>query len=215
MTPAAAAPNPPEDPGLIACPHCDALYTVAVPEAGARAVCERCHTVLIAPRINAVARIVGFAVTVLILVVSATFLPFLEIHVSGLSHESSVMDAALAFATGPTTVLAVAVAAMIVMIPALRVLLLLYVLVPMLRGQPPLPGARSAFGLSEAMRPWAMAEIFVIGCAVALVKVADLATIGFGPAFWMFAVLVVILLFQDNYMCRWTIWKALQDQRTA
>ena len=35
-----------------------------------------------------------------------------------------------------------------------------------------------AFRLAEALQPWSMAEIFVIGCAVALVKIADLAEHG-------------------------------------
>jgi paraquat-inducible protein A len=54
-----------------------------------------------------------------------------------------------------------------------------------------------------------MAEIFVIGCAVALVKIADLADVVFGPAFWMFALLVVLIVAQDRLMCRWSVWNAL------
>jgi paraquat-inducible protein A len=54
-----------------------------------------------------------------------------------------------------------------------------------------------------------MAEIFVLGVGVALVKVVDLARVEIGPAFWMFAGLVLITLLQDTFTCRWTIWRAL------
>ena len=48
--------------------------------------------------------------------------------------------------------------------------------------------AAFVFRMAEAMQPWAMAEIFIIGTAVALVKIGGLATISLGPAFWAFCV---------------------------
>ncbi len=71
------------------------------------------------------------------------------------------------------------------------------------------------FSLSEALRPWSMAEIFAIGCAVALVKVVDLADVSFGPGFWMFACLVVLVVVQDNFMCRWSVWNSLSPQKQS
>ena len=84
---------------------------------------------------------------------------------------------------------------------------------PLVAGRPPFAGATRAFRLSERLRPWSMAEIFIIGVAVALVKVAGLATVSLGPAFWAFAILVLVTVLQDNAMCRYTIWKTL-EQRT-
>ena len=65
------------------------------------------------------------------------------------------------------------------------------------------------------MRPWSMAEIFAIGCAVALVKITQLADVTFGPAFWMFTGLVVLVVVQDNFMCRWSVWNALSNRRKS
>ena len=105
--------------------------------------------------------------------------------------------------------LSLAVILLIVFLPALRLLLTLYVLIPLVRDRRPWPGAKRAFRWAERLRPWSMAEIFVIGCAVALVKLVDLARVDLGPAFWMFAVLVVVLTVQDTLMCRWSVWRAL------
>ncbi|SIO02275.1 paraquat-inducible protein A [Rhodovulum sp. ES.010] len=195
---------------LIACPHCDAVYRVVQPRPGERAVCARCHTVLIAPRRQAGERLIAVALTVVVLVVAATFAPFLAIEIGGRQHASSVLDAALAFVSaGPIALLALAVAALIVFIPVLRALLVIYVLTPLVLDRPPAPGAATAFRMSEALRPWSMAEIFAIGCAVALVKVSDLAQVHFGPAFWMFSGLVVLVVLQDTFMCRYSVWKSL------
>ncbi|WP_308418330.1 paraquat-inducible protein A [Palleronia aestuarii] len=199
---------------LIACPQCDALYVARTPENNMRVVCSRCHTVLIAPRQGAFLRVIALAVTVTILMVGATFFPFLQVHVQGLSNSASVFDAALAFMDGGWMLaLSVATAALIVFIPVLRSLLVIYVLTPLAFNRRALPGARRAFRWAEDLRPWSMAEIFVIGCAVALVKVADLAQVDYGPAFWMFAALVVVTVFQDGMMDRWTIWRSLDASR--
>ncbi|MGR3571576.1 paraquat-inducible protein A [Brevirhabdus sp.] len=200
---------------LIACPQCDALYRVVEPAPGERASCARCHTVLIAPRRGSLYQTVALSVTVMILMMGAIFFPFLQIRVAGFYNTASVFDAALTFSKGYMLPLSFAVAALIVVIPISRVLLLLYVLAPITRGAKPLPGAAEAFRLSEALRPWSMAEIFVLGVAVALIKVADLARVGFGPAFWMFAVLVIILLWQDSSFSRWTVWKLIGKEKST
>ncbi len=199
---------------LIACPQCDALFHARMPGRGQRTSCARCHTVLIAPRTNAYLRVIALALTIVILMVAAMFFPFLAVNVQGFTNKASILDTALAFLDGGfMATLAVLVAAFIVLIPLLRAALVIYVLAPLAAGRRPLPGARHMFRLSEDLRPWSMAEIFVIGCAVALVKVSDLARVEFGVAFWMFAALVVVIVFQDGIMCRWTIWKALDDTR--
>lgn len=201
-------PEPANLDALIACPHCDALYRAAQPAPGEKAVCHRCHSVLIAPRKGAGLKIIALALASVVLVVSALFLPFLGIRRFGLHNEATLLDAALAF-SGPLLLLSLAVAAAIVFLPLLRLLLILYVLVPVVSDRPAWPGARRAFRWSEALRPWSMAEIFVIGCAVALVKIVDLAHVSLGPAFWMFVILVILIVIQDTFMCRWSVWKSL------
>lgn len=198
---------------LIACPQCDALYRARMPGEGQRLLCRRCHTVLIAPKRDAYLRVVALSLTVVILMIGATVFPFLGVNVGGFSNKASVLDAALAFLGGGwMAALSVLVAAFIVMIPILRALLVVYVLAPLIAGRAPWPRAHQAFRWSEDLRPWSMAEIFIIGCAVALTKVADLARLEFGPAFWMFAALVVVIVLKDGAMDRWSIWKALENR---
>ena len=195
---------------LIVCPQCDAVYKLKKPKHGERAVCQRCHTVLIASRRNAGLRIIAIALAVVFLIIGATVFPFLTIDAAGNKNSASILDAALAFSGGPMILLSLTTAALIVFIPLLRVLLILYVLLPVVLDRPPARHAISAFRISEAMRPWSMAEIFAIGCAVALVKISDLANVGFGPAFWMFGILVALVIAQDSFMCKWSVWNSLE-----
>lgn len=197
---------------LIACTECDTLYHAVQPGPGEQAICARCHHVLIRPRRFAGMRIIMMAATMLILILGAMFFPFLRIEVQGLAHSATILDAVLAFADGRLAVLAFATAALILLIPALRMVLLLYVLVPVVFDRAPYPRAREAFRLSESLKPWSMAEIFALGCAVSLVKVGDLAQIEFGPAFWMFTALVIVVVVQETFVCSWSIWKSLDSQ---
>jgi paraquat-inducible protein A len=162
--------------GLICCPTCDLVYTAPKVAMRQRAICTRCHRVLIAPRRKAGKQLIALAMTVLILIVAAVLFPFLSIGAGGMHHDASI-----------------------------------YVLVPIIRDRPPAPLARPAFRLSEGLVPWSMAEIFAIGCAVALVKLSDLADVAFGPAAWMFAVLVVLVVATDGLMCRYSIWASLDQ----
>lgn len=200
---------------LIVCPHCDAVYHLKVPKMGEKAVCQRCHAVLIAPRRKAGLQIIAISTATFILIIGAAFFPFLDIDAAGNKNSVSVIDAALAFSSGPLLLLALATAGLILFVPLIRVMLTLYVLVPIVLDLPPARHAMRAFRVSEALRPWSMAEIFALGCAVALVKIADLATVGFGPAFWMFGGLVVLVVAQDSFLCRWSVWNSLEHPKKS
>lgn len=197
---------------LIVCPHCDAVFRLKRPAAGEKAVCQRCGTTLITPRRKAGMQIISLSLAVAILIVTATLFPFLEIRAAGSSNSVSILDAALAFSDGPLLLLALATAALIVFVPLARVLLSIYVLLPVVFDRPPAPRAAQAFRMAEALRPWSMAEIFAIGCAVALIKITDLADVAFGPAFWMFVALALLVVIQDSFLCRWSVWTSL-DKR--
>ena len=200
---------------LIACPTCDALQVDVPVPVGAQARCSRCGTVLMAPREQAMTRIVMLAATALVLMVAAVFFPFLELSAGGMVRRSSLLDAVLAFSSGMMLPLTFATAALIIVLPSLRLASIVYALAPMALGWHPARHAVRAFRLAQALRPWAMAEIFIVGVSVALVKVAGLAKLSFGPAFWTFSALVLVTVLSDTYMCRLSVWKTLEERRRS
>ena len=147
----------------------------------------------------------------MVLMMGAIFFPFLEISRMGFGNATSLFGVAMAFADGVLLPLVLAVMAMIVGLPVLRSFLLVYTLAPLAQGRAPYRHAARAFRWSEELRPWSMAEIFVIGTAVALVKVAGLATVHLGPAFWAFCALILVNLASRGFMCQTTIWDAIED----
>ena len=201
--------------GLIACPRCDALHVERELEPGETARCVRCGGVLASPRAGAFTRIIALSFASLVLMVGAVFFPFLEISRMGFGNETSLFGVAMAFSSGALMPLTVALLATIVGLPVLRALLLVYTLMPLSRGRPPHAHAVPAFRLSERLLPWSMAEIFVIGTAIALVKVGGLATSSFGPAFWAFCGLILVNAASNAVTSATTIWDAIDDAGLA
>lgn len=197
--------------GLTACPQCDALYRMRPVTDGNHVQCQRCGTTLFAPRSGVILTIISLSLGALILMVVAITAPFLRIEASGLASKASVLDAIMAFAKGSGLMvpLSVVTAALIVALPVARICALLYALLPLLRDRPPFPQAPRMFRLAMRLRPWAMAEIFMIGVAVALIKIGGLAQVQFGPAFWAFGGLVLLTTLKDTVLCERSIWQLL------
>nr|WP_052700944.1 paraquat-inducible protein A [Loktanella sp. S4079] len=195
---------------LVACHQCDTLHVAQTLPAHTRAYCKRCGAVMMTSQPAAMARIISLALTAFIMMIAAISFPFLTLDAQGLHNATSVLDAVLAFNEGLAIPLAVAVAFFIIVIPLIRLGALIYALGPLVRDQPPRSGAKRAFGLAERLRPWSMAEIFIVGVTVALIKVAGLAAVTIGPAFWAFAGVVIITVLKDQMICRYSIWEALE-----
>ena len=104
---------------------------------------------------------------------------------------------------------------LIIVLPVLRACALAYTLLPLRLGRAPAPGAEAAFRLAAHLRPWAMAEVFLIGVVVALVKIGGMATVDLGPAFWAMAGLVVLVVYEGTALDEWSIWQILERTRAA
>jgi len=190
----------------IACPECDTLHDA---NPSLHLVCARCDTVLVAPGRRAGLGVILVSLASTALIWGAASQPFLSIERFWITRDSTLIETALAF-EGSFRWLSLAVLTFILVLPAIRLGLSLYVLAPLVAGKKALPGAMQAHRWSEALKPWSMAEIFALGTGVALVKVADMAEVTLGPAFWMFCALVVLIWVSDRMTCRHSVWEALE-----
>ncbi len=200
---------------MIACPYCDALHREVEPPRGGRLRCLRCDAILKTNRPAAMDRTLAAAFASVILMTGALLFPFLELSTFGLHRSASVLDAALAFSSGLMVPLAIAVGMLIIVIPLIRASALAYVILPLRLGRSPAPGATGAFRLASHLKPWSMAEIFIIGVVVALVKVAGLASITLGPAFWALCALVALVVIEGTSLCEWSLWQTLERTRRS
>lgn len=89
-------------------------------------------------------------------------------------------------------VLGVIVGLFFVGVPVLQCLAIWGLSVAFLRGQPSLRWSRVAV-LVDRLGPWCMADVFLVGTLVSLIKIASLADVSFGASFWGFVIFVVYL----------------------
>lgn len=194
----------------IACPSCDALWPRPLLAEGERAICGRCHSVILTNKRRSAERTVALMTASLIVYVVTIAFPFIGLERSGISNEISVLDAVGALWRNEMHVLAVICACFILIFPLARIASLLFLGgILFMRGDTGETHAR-AFRLAEAIEPWTMAEIFIIGVIVSLVKVGKLADVTVGPAFWSMATLVVFLAMGASAVCRDTIWHSIR-----
>lgn len=190
----------------IACPACDALWERPLLHPGERATCKRCHSTILTNKTRSAERTVAFMLGSFILYIIAISFPFMRMERSGLSNEISVIDAVSVLANNSMPLLALLCAALILVFPLTRIVLLFFIGLSLFRKQPTARPHALSFRLAQQLEPWTMAEIFMIGVIVSLVKVGKLADIYLGPAFWGMSALIVIMAFGASAVCRDTIW---------
>lgn len=201
------------NPEVIACPVCDVIHHISPARALDRTACRRCGYKLTLGKARAVSQVVGTALTSFVLMMIVLFAPFLNLNAGQFGSAATVFEALMGFTDGIMVVLSWASLGFVILLPLTRLVLLVWALGPLSLGFANLPGARMALRGAIELKPWAMAEIFMVGVAVALVKLAGMASIDTGPAFWALGAVVLASILQDTTLCRNTLWQALTTNR--
>ena len=134
----------PENAEQLACPDCDLLMDA--PAENERLRCVRCHKIIVRPARNMAVLLAALSVIGLLLVVAVCFFPFLSVRKIGLGNSASLFDAIFVF-TGEQLLLAITVAALILVIPAVRTGLLLFALLPAMQMK------KSSLRIATSFRP--------------------------------------------------------------
>lgn len=192
-----------------ACPACDLLHRRRQLLRGQTARCARCGTVIETRKHGAVDGVIMASAAMAALMVLALWAPFLSLSGAGVTQRISLVDAGLALGEGWLAPLAFLMIGLVVALPMARALAHLWALVPVRLGLGPAPGAAAAFRFALRLKPWAMAEIFLIGVAVSLVKLVGLASVEAGPALFALGGAVAVLAFEGAALCRETAWRMI------
>ena len=190
---------------LIACHDCDLIQRVGpVPEGGA-VRCSRCDAMLFQNKPNSLERSLALTLTSLILFVLANTFPFLGFKIGALVHETNLITGIHELYIQGKWPMATVVFLTTIAVPALQMICLLYVLIPLKMNRLPRK-AKQVFRFILYMKPWGMVEVFMIGILVAYVKLAKMATIVPGIAAFAFMALVFVLTASMAAMDEHLIW---------
>ena len=177
---------------LVACHDCDLLQRLPAERGRGRVRCRRCGCVLHHRGHDVVALPLALGITALVLFVLSNAFPLLEFGLQGQRASSYLLGGISELYAQGMPLLAGVVLLTTVVAPLLHIALLIYLYLPLLFGWRA-PGFVGALRVVQAVLPWSMLEIFLLGVLVAGVKLAEQATILPGPAAWSLGLLVIVL----------------------
>jgi paraquat-inducible protein A len=177
---------------LIACHDCDALYQTGPVPVGGEARCVRCGALLYREKKDSLDRALALTFASLILLASANIFPFLSLSLGGQSQSCTFIGGVRELFRQGMWEVALLVLLTAVAAPLLYLLGMIYILLPLRLGVVP-PRLARASRLVRLIQPWSMAEVFMIGILVSIVKLAKLADIDAGLSLYSFAGLIVVM----------------------
>lgn len=194
---------------LVACPGCDLLHYKQALEAGEFARCVRCNDVIQTRKPHTVDRTLASSLAGVILLLLSLSLPFLSLSRAGIESQISVLDAVESLWASDMRWLGILTLGFIVFLPLARFLLLIWVLWRIRLNRKVRRAMRTAFRWAIRLEPWAMADIFMVGVVVSLVKISAFANLHVGLAFWSLLVLVAVSILINLMLCKDTVWAVL------
>lgn len=197
---------------LIACHECDLLHRVHPLNYGERAKCSRCGALLWAKKRDNFEHTIIFAVTSLLLFILANVFPFMTFELHGRVQTSHLSTGVVEFFERGMWELGLLVLSASILFPALKILSMLYVLVPLEFNRRPWKAAL-VFRLVEQCHTWAMMDVYLLGVIVAVVKLADLATLVPGVAIYAFGALILTLAAADSALDPHAVWEKMEHLR--
>ncbi|HNY49019.1 MAG TPA: paraquat-inducible protein A [Smithella sp.] len=176
---------------IVACLDCDLLQRVSELPDGAAARCRRCGHTIALDRPEYLENTLALTIAAVIALVVANVSPLLELSVSGRQTSTTILGGAQEMWLRGDPLTAALVAFCTVFAPAIHIGIMLTILLA--SRQTPIPSwVGRLLHWSEWHQSWAMVEVMILGILVALIKIAEMATVL--PGIGMFAAGVLVLL---------------------
>jgi paraquat-inducible protein A len=177
---------------VLICRDCDTVYRALPLRHGDVARCRRCDSVL-GRHVGADSETgLALVIAAAIFFVIANLMPILSIELGGVETKANIWFAVRSLEQGWMTFAAFGLAFCTFLIPAVQILVLLWVLLFARAHRRP-PGFSPLMKLLHRIRPWSMTEVFLLGALVAIVKLANWVPIAAGAGIWAMGGLTVVL----------------------
>jgi paraquat-inducible protein A len=201
--------EPVGDASLIVCPHCDLLQRLPVLAPGASARCPRCNKELWRRREDSLNRTLALTLAAAVLYIIANSVPMLGLTIVGRAASTTVIGGVQTLWQDGQEIVAVLVFFTVILAPALQIGLMLAIVLGAMR-----PSAPRWVGTLLRHHPttgtWSMIEVMMLGVLVALVKIADYATVIPGVALFVLGGLVFVLAAMQSSFDAREVWEKIE-----
>lgn len=205
----AAIPLTPQS--LRECPGCGMFQMVESLAPRRMARCPRCNTLLRRTGADPVATAFALNLAAVGILGISCATTMLTVSKVGMVHSATLFSGPQGLRSHGLAELAVVVLFTTIAAPILKLFMTLYVLTGLRMAVPPLH-LRVVFAWVERLRPWSMIEVYLLGVAVAYVKLSALVNIEIGVALYALAVLLVTMIAADAALDSQGVWERI-DRR--
>jgi paraquat-inducible protein A len=196
---------------LVACHECDLLMRKPELAHGEKALCPRCGYELYAHRNNVVHRSLALVIAALLLFIPANFLPIMQLNLLGQSSQDTVWSGVVGLFNADMRSVSVIVFLCSMGIPLLKLLCQFAVLLS-IRFNIGRSYGLLLYRIYHHLRDWGMLEVYLMGVLVAIVKLADMASMTIGIGLVCFIALLLVQVWLEVVMSPHQIWQALSGE---
>ena len=201
--------RPIDDPALVACPHCDLLQRLPELAPGASARCPRCDKELRRHREDSLNRTLALSLAAAVLYVIANSVPMLGLSVIGRQASTTITGGAVQLWNDGRETVAALVLFTAVIAPALQIGFTLAIVIGA-RRRPAPRWVGTLLRHHEVTRTWSMLEVMILGVLVALIKIADYATVIPGVALFVLGGLIFVLAAMQSSFDPHVVWERIE-----
>lgn len=195
-------------PEAVECESCGLLQQRVALEDGQAAHCSACDGFLYRQRSRTIERALALTVAALALLAIANFTDFMTFEFKGRSQGNRIITGVIELIRVGYAPLGILILFASVVAPLLHLTGMLCVLWPLHRGRCP-AYVGPLFRRLEALRPWSMLEVYLLGIFVAVIKLGQLASIELAIAFWAYLALIVVAAASYDALDDREVWKAV------
>lgn len=199
---------------LRACEECDWVSALPPLRSGQKAGCPRCSHTLATRHYRPAQRSMALAISALVALSLAVTFPFVSFTSGGVGNRIELSQTASSLIDFGQPIVAIAVILTIMVLPAVYLLGVIWLQFGLMRGEP-LPASRRMARSLAHLHPWMMADVFIIGALVSLIKLSSMAQIDVGPAFWAYCVFALLLLMTTQSLDADWMWFSMVGEPLA
>ncbi|QIZ47401.1 membrane integrity lipid transport subunit YebS [Dickeya zeae] len=208
--PVESADSPPAAPRRFQrCPQCDQPFMLPRLKRHQHGHCPRCAAHLASGRDWSISRLVSMAIAMLVLMPFAYTEPLLNIRLLGVSINASLLEGIWQMTRQGHPVTASIVAFCTIGAPLTLVFALLYLFFAPRVGM----NLRPVLLLFERLKEWVMLDVYLVGLAVASIKVREFSEVLPGNGLLAFLVLMALSLLTLIHLNAEQLWQRYYPQR--
>lgn len=191
------------------CPQCDTLFSLPDVKSDQSAHCPRCCAKIIGGRDWSLSRLTVMALAMLVLMPFAFTLPLVEIRLLGMHIEASLLGGIMQMAEQGNVMTASMVAFCTLGAPVAMVAGIGYLSLGKRLGL----NTRPLLIMLEKVKEWVMFDVYLVGIAVASIKVQDYASLEIGYGLAAYLTLTVLSLLTLIHLDVEQLWQHFYPQK--